>query len=360
MLEQGLIARIQPLFREKNWVEIQRLTEGNADPAAQYLLAWSLLARGKEERGLPLLRGLFAKHDDATLVGFGGQWMTWQMRQSFGATKVLAWGLLPELVRRGWAAMAEHHFARGFESDPFAKDWVSPDLRMFLSAVPPSHRHPTPWQLGGAMGVSNEFADPRVRDWVREKAATLTALDVDEERILDVLRKDVRAPREVDPVYSSDDARPLTVFRAILNEAPRDVLLDVFGQAVAAQPPEVARAVCAEVDAFLQIEDLWMRIPKGQQPRGAHLAKVLFRATPMRVVDAAVAALKEPGRFGTLARQAGPAGAALVWFEGTKDEALATVPDAHFKDAVAALTPEILAGGIDARAALVLERRKPM
>ncbi len=195
MLDPNLIGRIQPAFREKNWAEVQRLTEGNPDPAAQYLLAWALLARGKEDRGLLLIRALFAQHDDPALVGFGGQWLTWHMRQSLGATKIHAWGLLPELVKRGWAGMAEHRFARGFESDPFAKDWVSPDLRVFLSAVPPSHRSPPPWQLGGAMGVSNEFADPRVRDWVREKTATLTALDVDEERILDVLRKDLRAPR---------------------------------------------------------------------------------------------------------------------------------------------------------------------
>lgn len=342
MLDGALIDRLQPLFREKSWAEIQRLVEPNPDPAAQYLLAWSLIERGKLDRGLPLLKGLFAQHDDATLVGFRGQWETWRMRQSFGATNVLAWGLLPELVKRGWASMADYDFQGEFESTPFAKDWVSPDLRSFMNAVPASHRHTVPWQLGGAMGVSSEFADPRVREFARETAARLTKLTKHEQVVLEALRSGKLAPladlKSTELRRERERARPLEVFRAELNGVSREMVLELLGLAVATvMDAEPARAVCADLDAFLQIEDLWQRIPKAQQRRGAQIERVLFRATPMRVVDCAIARLKTKGMFGTLARKADATGAALVWFEGTKDEALATVPDAYFKDAVAVL-----------------------
>lgn len=344
MLDGVTIDRIRPLFRENAWAEIQRIVEPGSDPESRYLCAWALLGRGKEDQGVALLKELFAKHSDGQLVSVDGvQWNTWALRQKFGAAKVLAWGLLPELVKRGWAALADYNFDFYGDPHPFAKDWMSPELRGYFTRVPARHRHPVPWQLGGAMGALPDAALPRLRGWAIERASTLGTLTHAEKQVLEKLKAadydalaDLRAvelrPRE------REQAKPMDVFRAVLTDAPPDVLMLMLGLAVATVcEPAEAQKVSADVDAYLQVEDLRGRLPKESAKLGKNIKRVLFRATPMRVVETAVAALHQKGRFGTLARRAGPTGAALVWFEGEKDEALATVPDAHFKDAVAVL-----------------------
>lgn len=73
------------------------------------------------------------------------------------------------------------------------------------------------------------------------------------------------------------------------------------------------------------------------------MRKVVFRASPRRALDVAIAQMREPGQYGALARHQvpttaeGKTTAALTWAEGSLDDALAAVPAEHFERAVATL-----------------------
>ena len=125
------------------------------------------------------------------------------------------------------------------------------------------------------------------------------------------------------------------------NAAVRTLALGAFAfEASLLASDETLRSLAYELDARLLLEDVRRRVPT---PVRGQLKRVLFRATPKRVVEAVVVELTEPGQFGALVRHLVPAAsegkttAELAWVEGSKDDVVAAVPAPLFEAAVRAL-----------------------
>ncbi len=295
-------------FRQKDWVMLVLLTRAFDEPQARFVNAWAQLEQGNTELGLTRIRELFQAVAGPIAMEPSAPWSVWAFRSRFTATKLHEWGILDAVMLKLWATLAQ---LPAHPSNRFAHEWVDESLLAVMTALPADARPPLPWQLGGAPAALDDAAWARVEEWVRAKAKTFGAV-----RLAPVTR---------------------------LHAHHRPAMLGALVTAMVASPEATLKAlmrIASEFDALLMLEDLRARAPAEVKER---IERVLFRATPKRVVEAAIVELQNPAAFGALVRHMIPAAGggktatALTWIEGTEDEVTAAMPAEHFTAAIAAL-----------------------
>lgn len=299
-------------FRQKDWVMLASLTRAFDEPQARFANAWAQLELGQIDAGLAQIRELFQEVAGPIEMEPSAPWSLWAFRARFTASKLGEWGILDALMLKLWATLLELPV---HQSNRFAEEWVDKSLLAVMTALPPDARAPMPWQLGGAAAALDGPAWGRVEDWLRAKAKAFGAGGVK------------RAPAA------------LTEHQALHRPAMFGGLMTAM---VASRDATVKSlsAIAREFDAVLMLEDLRARVPQEVRER---VERVIFRATPKRVVEAAIVELQRPFAFGSLVRHVvaadaeGKTATAMAWVEGTEGEVTAAMPAVHFTAAIAAL-----------------------
>lgn len=190
----------------------------------------------------------------------------------------------------------------------------------------------TPWQLGSAKPVLDRKAERQIDAWA---LAQLESVDLST-ALRELIPVVLRTPESVRRIAHTGELA-FDVVSAISRKHDAKTVLSSLGQAIRTEPAEVLTPRMVALDRLLLKLDLESRLR--EQKRTAAIAEVVFRATPRRALDVVVAKL-DGGRIGTLARYLERGMPGEVWTEGTLDEALAAVPEAHFANAVVALNAQ--------------------
>ncbi len=295
-------------FRQKDWAMLASLTRAFDEPQARFVNAWAQLELGNIELGLNRIRELFQAVAGPITMEPSAPWSLWAFRSRFTATKLSEWGIVDAVMLKLWATLAQLPV---HPSERFAHEWVDESLLAVMTALPPDARPPMPWQLGGAPASLDDPAWAMVEEWVRAKANAFGAVRLAPVTGLHALHRPARFGALVTAMVASPEA----TLKALMG-------------------------IASEFDALLMLEDLRARVPAEVKGR---VERVVFRATPKRVVEAAIVELQNPAAFGALVRHVIPAAAggktatALTWIEGTEDAVTAAMPAEHFTAAIAAL-----------------------
>lgn len=331
------------LFLEKQWGPLQSLLAKDSSQEARFVRLWCQLELRDHDAGLVSeVRAFFddsAQFDEWALEG---HWGLWSFRRRFGPSALLAWGVHEGLMSALWRLTAARHRLewRG-RSTSFEAEWVSEELRAYLSAVPLAARPEPPWQLGGRGFVLDRAGEERLRVWARERAAKLRPLDDRESSALEALREARDA--ELQDVERPFLAGPLLVFQALSVREPLPEVCHALGTAASlCADLETQRALAARLDATLQLLEARAHLPAHSGASPTNWKRVVFRKTPRRSLDVVIVELKSGG-LGVLARHLVRRGEkqqpGFTWTEGPSTEALAAVPDVYFAEAVRLVQP---------------------
>lgn len=288
-------------FRRKDWVTLSALLRAFDDPQARFAAGWALLEQGQTTEGIEKIQQLFRAVAGPIEVDQAMPWSLWALRQRFGPTQLLEWGLHDALMHKLWLSLTDLPVA---DSNTFAREWVEPSLLAFMTQLPPAVRPPLPWQLGGSMPMLDAPSWSKVLTWLRTQT-----------KALGVSR-----------------AWPETASPKVFGE---------FGFEMSLLGSESRlRRLARELDAMLVLEDVRQRVPEEVRPQ---VTSVIFRATPKRVVDAAIVELDD-GSHGALVRHVVPAAKTpgkttteFAWVQGSEEEVMAAMPAALFEAALKSL-----------------------
>ncbi len=287
--------------RRKDWPSLGALLRAYDEPQARFVAGWALLEQGQTAEGIEKIQQLFRAVAGPIEVDQAMPWSLWALRKRFGPTQLLEWGLHEALMQKLWLSLTDLPVA---DSNAFAHEWVEPSLLAFMTQLPAAVRPPLPWQLGGSRPMLDDSSWSKVIAWLRAQS------------------------------------KALGVFRAWPEKATPAVLGD-FGFELSLLGSESRlRRLARELDAMLVLEDVRQRVPEEVKPR---LTSVIFRATPKRVVDAAIAQLDD-GSYAALVRHLVPASSApgkttteFAWVQGSQEDVMAAMPAALFEAALRAL-----------------------
>jgi len=300
-------------FRREDWASVIALMHAYDAPQARLASAWAQVELGQITEGVEQIRQLFRAVEGPFEIDRAMPWSLWGLRRRFGPSALIAWGLHEALMQKLWLELVDLPAA-----SPFASEWVEPSLLAFMTQLPPAVRPPLPWQLGGSMPQLSDDTWERVYAWVRAQAEAIGL-----------------PPKTV--FWSLENA-----MRSSTSAKFRVELFAQFGHELSLIGSENRlRRLARDLDAMLVTEDVRQRVP---EPVRARLKSVLFRATPKRVVDAAIVELVEQGQFGALVRHIvpgkaeGKTTAELTWVEGSREEVVAVMPSTLFEAAVRAVS----------------------
>ncbi|MBL9037580.1 MAG: hypothetical protein JNG84_03595 [Archangium sp.] len=326
-------------FTRKDWRLLLTLTAGFQDLSSVFVRAWAQLELGEVDTALAALRAVLTAPEGVSLPP-SVPWSLWGLRQRFGPSSLMTWGIHDALLEASWREVAAIDGVPGddvfgFEGRGFIKDWLNPELAAVMLTLPASRRPPAPWQLGGAGAALSDGAWPGVLAWVRERTAELVPFRGPGAEALEAMRAGRRPVFPPRGVLSA----PMEVLRALaLNDRSAFVHFGRFLSQLREAPD--ATAAAAELDALLLVEELRGRIPDEAHER---IDAVVFRATPKRVLDVSIVRLVDDV-FGAYVRHVvskdgatKKTAAVRTWVEGSLDDALAAVPPEHFSRAVKAL-----------------------
>lgn len=289
------------LFQAKRWAELQRLEVGD-DLESQLLRLWCALEQGPERPELiDALKTLFS--NDRGGWALDEPWGLWEFRRRFGPTTLIRWGIHDRLVSIAWALTAaslRNERPHNWNGTTFTSEWVGLELRAFLCALRVEARPPAPWQLGGCAPLIGPTCDLALRAWVLEATAQvpLTRLEADALRAL--RQHDQRALRAVPATELR--GTPHDVFASLARQDPLADVIYAFGL-MANERLLTAQnlALAQELDQLLLVHDLRDRLPQPAAHRAPHIKRVIFRATPRRALDLAIAEVAGD-HIGVLAR----------------------------------------------------------
>lgn len=302
-------------FVRKDWATLASLVRAFEEPSARMATAWCHLEQGDIAAGVAEIQQLFRTVAGPLQLDTSVLWNLWALRKRFGPTALIQWGLHEELIAQSWLGLRDLPVNWSVQ---FTADWVEPALFGFMVELPAQARAPLPWQLGGAGAILEETGWREVFEWLRARGRLLELPDA--------------ALAEVDTSLLAPTGRELRAqaFRLFARQARLQV------------SEKRLRELALALDAKLMLLDVQARVPPAAKNR---VKRVLFRATPKRVVDAVVVALVEAGQFGALVRhvvpdasskQPGKTTTAFSWVEGMRDDVVAVIPAPLFEAAVKA------------------------